>query len=145
MAWTRVFQLSFRAANCPLPSRADSRTSSMLYFYPYVKNSYLGADVANSEDKIRNIQYILQKLISEYSPQKVILFGTHKGSEIQLLVAKRTSDRPISRWRTIQRMLCCRSVEILVLTPWEIGYRLAIGDPFITEILESGEILYPTP
>ena len=101
--------------------------------------------MASSEDKIRDLRYILQKLISEYSPQKVILFGTHEDSDIQLLVAKRTSDRSISRWRAIQRILRCRSVEILVLTPWEIEYRLAIGDPFIAEILENGEVLYPTP
>ena len=101
--------------------------------------------MASSEDKIRDLRYILQKLISEYSPQKVILFGTHEDSDIQLLVAKRTSDRSISRWRAIQCTLRCRSVEILVLTPWEIEYRLAIGDPFIAEILDNGEVLYPTP
>ena len=101
--------------------------------------------MASSEDKRRDIRHILQKLISEYSPQKVILFGTHEDSDIQLLVAKKTSDRSISRWRAIQHILRCRSVEILVLTPWEIEYRLAIGDPFIAEILENGEVLYPTP
>jgi predicted nucleotidyltransferase len=98
------------------------------------------------------IQNILEKLIAEYAPQKVILFGSyaygepHPDSDIDLLIIKETSERFIDRWVTVQRILTGthRSfpVETLVLTPKEIETRLAIGDQFIGEILEKGNVLY---
>jgi hypothetical protein len=33
-------------------------------------------------------------------------------------------------------------LETLVLTPQEVARRLAIGDQFLAEILDKGEILY---
>jgi hypothetical protein len=33
-------------------------------------------------------------------------------------------------------------LEILVLTPQEVTERLAVGDQFMTEILEKGRVLY---
>lgn len=98
------------------------------------------------------IQNILRKLISEYAPQKVILFGSyaygepHPDSDIDLLIIKDTSERFIDRWVTVQRILTGMHnsipVETFVLTPQEIENRLAVGDQFIGEILEKGNILY---
>jgi len=95
---------------------------------------------------------ILKRLIAEYSPRQVILFGSHArgesdhDSDIDLLVIKDTSDRFLDRWVMVQRILtgAHRSipVETLVLTPGEIEDRLAIGDHFIREIMEKGEVLY---
>ncbi len=105
-----------------------------------------------SEDRRLIIQSMLQKLIVEYAPQKVILFGSHAygeprpNSDIDLLIIKETMDRFIDRWVTVQRILTgthrAIPVETLVLTPQEIENRLAIGDQFIAEILEKGEVLY---
>jgi len=33
-------------------------------------------------------------------------------------------------------------LETLVLTPEEVDRRLAVGDQFVAEILEKGEVLY---
>ena len=98
------------------------------------------------------IQSILQKLIAEYTPEKVILFGSHAygapgpDSDIDLLIIKETSERFIDRWVTVQRILTgthrSLPVETLVLTPQEIENRLAIGDQFIVEILEKGKVLF---
>jgi hypothetical protein len=83
---------------------------------------------------------IVQKLIAEYTPQQIISFGD------VLVVVKRTSDRSLSRWRSIQQILieslAAVPVEILVFTPSEIAYRLANADQFIAEILENGTVLY---
>jgi predicted nucleotidyltransferase len=108
--------------------------------------------VTDSEDTNKVIQSILRKLIAEYAPQKVILFGSHvygspgRDSDIDLLIIKETADRFIDRWVTVQGILTGTHrflpVETLVLTPGEIEYRLAVGDQFIAEILEKGEILY---
>ncbi len=104
------------------------------------------------EDRKMVFQSILQKLIAEYAPQKVILFGSHAygdpepDSDIDLLIIKETSERFIDRWVTVQRLLTgthrSLPVETLVLTPQEIEERLAIGDQFIMEILEKGEVLF---
>ncbi|MFQ5881621.1 MAG: nucleotidyltransferase domain-containing protein [Candidatus Methylomirabilales bacterium] len=100
------------------------------------------------------IQNILQKLIAEYAPQKVILFGSHvygspgSDSDIDLLIIKETTERFIDRWVMVQRILTgthrSLPVETLVLTPREVENRLAIGDQFIAEILEKGKVLYAT-
>lgn len=100
------------------------------------------------------IQGILDKLVADYAPQKVILFGScawgdiHPDSDIDLLIVKETSARFIDRWNTVQRLLTGthRSVpvETLVLTPQEIENRLTVGDHFIREIIDRGETLYAT-
>lgn len=105
-----------------------------------------------SQDIKMVIDHILQKLIAEYNPKKVILFGSYAygdpdpDSDVDLLIIKETSERFIDRWVTVQRILTgihsSIPVETLVLTPQELEKRLAIGDQFITEILEKGEVLY---
>lgn len=98
------------------------------------------------------IQGILEKLLSGYAPQKVILFGSYAygnprpDSDIDLLIIKNTSERFIDRWVTVRRLLSdpkrTISLETLVLTPEELSKRLAIGDQFLVEIIEKGEVLY---
>lgn len=110
--------------------------------------------MTRSHDIKKVIQNMVQKLITEYSPQKMILFGSYAygtpgpDSDIDLLIIKETSERFIDRWVTVQRILTGSHpsipVEALVLTPQEIRARLAIGDQFIKEIIEKGEILYDT-
>lgn len=107
-----------------------------------------------SQDIRKVIQNMVQKLVTEYAPQKVILFGSYgygypgPDSDIDLLIIKETSKRFIDRWVEVQRILTGmhRSipVETLVLTPQEVEKRLAIGDQFIKEIMEKGEVLYAT-
>ncbi len=98
------------------------------------------------------IKNMAEKLVAEYAPQKVVMFGSysygHPGpdSDVDLLIIKETSKRFIDRWAEVQRILTGmhRSipVETLVLTPQEVENRLSIGDQFIKEILEKGKVLY---
>ena len=105
-----------------------------------------------SKEAGKVIQGIMEKLLPAYAPQKVILFGSYAygnprpGSDIDLLIIKDTSERFIDRWVTVRRILSDPErrlpLETLVLTPQEVSRRLAIGDQFIAEILEKGEVLY---
>jgi len=108
--------------------------------------------MATSREMQEIIQHMLEKLLTEYAPQKVILFGSYAygnprpDSDIDLLIIKETTDRFIDRWVTVRRILSDpqRTVplETLVLTPQEVSRRLAIGDQFLAEIVEKGEVLY---
>jgi predicted nucleotidyltransferase len=108
--------------------------------------------MTDSQDIKTVIQRMLQKLVAEYAPQKVVLFGSYAygtpgpDSDIDLLIIKETPERFLDRWVIVQRILTGTHrtfpVETLVLTPQEIEKRLAIGDQFIVEALEKGEVLY---
>lgn len=108
--------------------------------------------MTDSQDIRKVIQNILKKLVAEYAPQKVILFGSYaygspgQDSDIDLLIIKETTERFIDRWVTVQGLLTGTHrflpLETLVLTPAEIENRIAIGDQFIAEILQKGEVLY---
>ena len=98
------------------------------------------------------IQDILAKLLTSYVPQQVILFDSYAygtprpDSDIDLLIIKETSERFLDRWVTVRRILSdperTAPLETLVLTPQEVERRLAIGDQFLAEILDKGEVLY---
>ena len=102
--------------------------------------------------KQQTIEALVERLVAEYAPQKVILFGSYaygnprSDSDIDLLVIKETPDRFIDRWVTVRRILSDPErklpLEVLVLTPQEVSNRLDIGDQFLNEILEKGRVLY---
>lgn len=98
------------------------------------------------------IREIVEKLVAGYTPQKVILFGSHArgdarpDSDIDLLIIKQTSERFIDRWAAVRRILSdpkrTVGLETLVFTPQEVSGRLAKGDQFLAQIIENGEVLY---
>ncbi len=98
------------------------------------------------------IDEIVQKIVKEYRPEKIILFGSyaygepHSDSDIDLLIIKKTEERPIDRRVAVRRILSDPNlrtpIESLVLTPEEIKKRQTIGDQFIEEILRRGMVLY---
>jgi len=98
------------------------------------------------------IDEIVQKLVAEYAPEKIILFGSYahgepdEDSDIDLFIIKATSERWLDRWTTVRRILADRRrmlpLDTVVLTPEEVSERLAAGDQFIAGILEKGEVLY---
>jgi predicted nucleotidyltransferase len=105
----------------------------------------------NKEIK-RTLKELVTKIKANYQPDKIILFGSCAygnptlDSDIDLLIIKRTKERPMDRRIRIRRMVSDTHRRIpfepLVLTPQEIEKRLKIGDQFIKQIIEKGEILY---
>jgi predicted nucleotidyltransferase len=100
----------------------------------------------------KTITKMLNRLVDNYHPIKVILFGSYAvgnptdDSDIDLLIIKDTQERFIDRWSTVGNILAGTHpsipVDTLVLTPQELEKRLSIGDQFIEEILKTGKLLY---
>jgi len=95
---------------------------------------------------------IVRQVVDAYRPEKIILFGSYAygkpnaDSDLDLLIIKETSERFIDRWTNIRKIVSDpkRSIpfEPIVLTPREVDERLAMGDQFIEEIINGGEVVY---
>jgi predicted nucleotidyltransferase len=100
----------------------------------------------------KTLRELVTKIKEDYQPEKIILFGScaygnpTRDSDIDLLIIKRTKERPMDRRVRIRRIVSDPHRRIpfepLVLTPQEIKNRLRIGDQFIKQILTNGEIIY---
>lgn len=94
---------------------------------------------------------IADKIKRQYHPQKIILYGSYaygkptRDSDIDILIIKQTSKRPIDRRVSIRKIVDIRqpiSFSPFVITPKELYKRLKIGDQFIQEIISKGKVLY---
>lgn len=104
------------------------------------------------EEVRKTILGIVEKIKREYQPEKIILFGSYaygmpdRDSDIDLLIIKDTQDRPIDRRVAVARIASDPKrlipFEPIVLTPKELNERLEVGDQFIRETLQKGEVLY---
>ena len=108
--------------------------------------------MTDNRDMRRVILAIVERIRREYRPKRIVLFGSYANgnpgpdSDIDLLIVKDTTDRPIDRRVAVARIAADPNrlipVESLVLTSGEVESRLALGDQFLQGILASGEPLY---
>lgn len=114
-------------------------------------NYYEETDLVADEKLKAYILKIVEKIRTEYRPEKIILFGSYaygkptRDSDIDLLIIKETNERPIDRRVRIRRIVDIRepiSFSPIVLTPKELAFRFEMEDQFLKEILNKGEILY---
>jgi len=93
---------------------------------------------------------IVDRLVKEYGPERIILFGSHaegiptEESDLDLLILKETDDRPMERCMAVERLLADRRVplDLLVYTPSEFLRMYTLGSPLVQEITEKGKVLY---
>lgn len=95
------------------------------------------------------LKNIIKQIADHYRPQKIILFGSVAGgkfgedSDIDLLIIKESKKRRVDRigeiLNLVERQL---PLDPLVYTPLEFRKRLAIGDPFLKEVLATGKLIY---
>lgn len=87
--------------------------------------------------------------LGRYAPQKVILFGSYArgdynaGSDVDLLIIKDTdlpfTERAADVWRACLSKL---TIEPLVYTPDEFERMIRQGNPFISQVLAEGIVVY---
>lgn len=99
----------------------------------------------------QEISKITDKIIKEFRPEKVILFGSYawgnpkKNSDVDLLVIK---NDPIKNTREmaveLEKILIKRNLplDLLVYKPEQLKKRLALKDAFLSKIISQGKILY---
>lgn len=107
-----------------------------------------------TQDRVKKITLqIVEDTKSKHSPEKIMLYGSFaygvqdENSDIDLLIVKECSERPLDRMTLIHRIVDIRDSSYpafspIVFTPDETKQRLEIGDQFIQEILTRGEVLY---
>lgn len=104
-----------------------------------------------SEAEIREkIVEITDKIVREYQPEKIILFGSYawgkpnKDSDVDLFIVKKTEKNIFERNREVGKIVFGSRVAIdaLVYTPEQFKTRKEIGDPFVRNIINNGKTIY---
>jgi predicted nucleotidyltransferase len=100
----------------------------------------------------KEIQHIVDRLIAEYHPQRIILFGSFaygtptEDSDIDMLIIRDSAESPFERRVRVRKLAADPGRRVpfspLVLTPVELDQRLLLGDPFYQEIVSRGKELY---
>ena len=100
--------------------------------------------------KRAQIRAFSEEVAREFHPLRIVLFGSYAGgnptedSDVDLLVIMaRTRDRG-EKMSVRIRQAVPRDfpLDLLVRTPSDVARRLRWGDPFISELLNKGEVLY---
>lgn len=97
----------------------------------------------------QNVKQIINELVQNYKPKKVILFGsrvagkTHEDSDVDLVVIKQTNknfyDRIEEASGSVDHVL---PIDIIVYTPEEFK-QMSKGSWFIkNEVINKGKVIY---
>jgi len=85
----------------------------------------------------------------QFNVQKIILFGSFasgsatEDSDVDLLVVLPFEGRRVDESVKIRLQLKPEfPVDLIIRKPEEIKERLAMGDPFIRQIIEEGKVIY---
>lgn len=99
----------------------------------------------------KKIQTVVNKIVQEYEPEKVILFGSYawgkprEWSDLDLFIIKKSKKRRIDRERELRTKLFGNNfppLDLLIYTPQEVKKRLYIEDFFIEDIIKKGKVVY---
>lgn len=106
--------------------------------------------VPQREKALKNeLNRILGVIKSDYKPEKVILFGSlangkvHEWSDIDLLIIKKTTKRPIDRCLELCRLIRPKiGIDLFIYTPGE--YEILLREKFslLQSILKVGKVVY---
>ena len=101
-----------------------------------------------TQEKIREVA---DKIVKEYKPEKIILFGSYAwgkpglDSDVDLFIVKKTNRSSREIAREISQAIFPRQfpLDILVYTPSEVERKIKEDrNLFIEDIINNGEVLY---
>ncbi|MDR4496428.1 MAG: nucleotidyltransferase domain-containing protein [Candidatus Scalindua sp.] len=92
---------------------------------------------------------ILDIIVRECKPEKVVLFGSfadgeiHEWSDIDMLIIKETSLRPIERPVELSRLVAPKlGIDFFIYTPDEYKNLLSENYSFLVNIIKKGKVVY---
>lgn len=104
---------------------------------------------ANTMIALEDIKSLVNRIALEFAPERILLFGSHAraeaaaDSDVDLLVVMPFAGRPVDMSVKIRLQTRPRfPLDLLVRTPEQIAQRLAMGDSFMRDILDKGQVLY---
>jgi len=117
----------------------------------FVGNGLRAADHVDQQDAdiLQKIERFKQAIVEHFSPEKIILFGSHAygtaepGSDVDLLVVfpgkRDVADRSLEIRRRFNPDF---ALDLLTRSAGEIDRRIRLGDCFLKEIIDNGMTLY---
>jgi uncharacterized protein len=99
----------------------------------------------------KKIQEVADKIVKEFKPEKIILFGSYawgkptKDSDVDLFVIKKSAEKRIERQMNLRKILFGNdfpAMDLLVYDPKEVSERLKIKDIFLNRIFKEGKLIY---
>ena len=99
----------------------------------------------------QKIKEITDKIVREYQPEKIILFGSwawgtpHENSDVDMFIIKESEKKRWEREYDLRMKLIGNKfppMDLLIYTPEEMERRIRIEDFFIQDILKNGKLVY---
>lgn len=105
--------------------------------------------MAQREKIDEKLKEVTDKIVKEFNPEKIILFGSYawgeptEDSDVDLFVIKKTENTRETA-RKIDGLIFPRPfpIDLIVYDPERVEYWKNRGDFFIKDILAKGKILY---
>lgn len=95
------------------------------------------------------IEAVTEQIAEEFQPERIVLFGSYAygepdpDSDVDLLVVMDTALREVDQAIAIsQRLHQPFGLDLIVRTPTNLERRIALGDWFLREIVERGQVMY---
>jgi predicted nucleotidyltransferase len=94
------------------------------------------------------IRRFARQVAERFQPEKIILFGSHAygtphaDSDVDILVVMPARNQIDQAIRIRREVPAPFPMDLIVRTPANLGWRLAEGESFHTEIVTKGKVLY---
>jgi len=95
------------------------------------------------------IQELVNRIATEFKPQRIILFGSYANgtvqpeSDVDLLIIMKTNLREAQQALQIRQFIKpLFGVDILVYQPDQVEQRIKLGDSFLQEVISNGIVIY---
>jgi predicted nucleotidyltransferase len=99
---------------------------------------------------LSDIQILADKIVREFRPEKIILFGSHgrgdarPDSDVDLMVIMNSGEHPARLAAEITHRVHPRRypLDLIVRSPETIRTRLKMNDWFVRDVMREGRVLY---